>query len=176
MMDIEQLVLSLQKRIESLEQQLLALKEAKHIDKAQSAKPFKTEMSRNEARKYIMKQIVQHNEGFITVKGKRHEGSGIIAIHEETNTIFNVKFYHSNNHRDNRLHGWHKMHESHIDSSFDFYVFTVNFNAKMYSFVFSLDEMQKLVLKKKTNNNGYYHLYFEMSGGDFYETRDKNDK
>ena len=136
-MENSDLIVSLIERIEKLEKQVGILQSEKKVPIVNEETFVQKEYTRNEARQYAMKQFVKHNPEFSAIKAKRHEGSGIVLIHDTSETVFKVKFYHSNNHRDDRLFGWHKISNEHVEEGYDFYVFTVNFSGKIYPFILS---------------------------------------
>lgn len=181
------LILELYKKVKRLEKRVEKLEKGESENENSHSDLNQEKITRTEARKYVMDKLREHNKDYSIRKGKRFEGSGIVIAYEgDEDEFFNtyIKFYHSNNQKDDRFFGWHKVHKDHIEEKnfnnfgykFNDYIFTIFFNKKIYAFCLSDTQMRSLIENKPASKNGIYHLHFEKIGKKFYETRDRDDK
>ena len=175
-MDYEKMIKTLIERVGKLERKVEKLEKSKTTSSTSKSYDKNHSMTRNEAALYIMDQLTKYNPEYTAVKGNRTEGSGIILSHEQSGTVYKSKYFHANNLRRDRLFGWHKVHKRHVEDAYDFYIFTIKWNQKIHSFIFNLEDMSRLVSEKEVNDKGYYLLYFEQRGVQYFENRDKSDQ
>jgi len=173
-MNNEGLILELFRRVQELEEKVVKLESKKLSGNGGNEFALSGErITRVDARRFVMNKFIDENPEHIAMIGKQKEGSGIVIINEESGISYRVKMYHSNSHSKDKLFGWHKVYsDQFIEKKYDFYVFTVYWNGKIYSFIFSHEEFCGLISSKKEEKK-IYHLYFEMENGIFYETRDQ---
>ncbi|MED3604157.1 hypothetical protein ACTOS9_21990 (plasmid) [Bacillus subtilis] len=180
-MNYESIILELMGRVQNLEQKVKSLEEQKGLvvaeepDDAFEEQDEEIKITRSIARQHAMDTIKRKYGYFDVQKGNRARQADIILTvnsGDKKGRELLGKFYYSKSFHDFPS-GWHTVREADLEKDhIDFHIFTVSYENKFYSFLFSHDELKRFVEKKAKDSSDQYYFYFHVNGGKKTENRD----
>ncbi|WP_415278861.1 hypothetical protein [Clostridium perfringens] len=163
---MEKLVLELFVRIKDLEERL---------DKLESEKRLETnikKVTRNISREYTIKNLQEKNKGLYAKKGNKLIKADIVL--SLNNKDLKVKYFHSKSYSELFPAGWYTINvDDIIQNSYDVYIFVLYYEDNFKTFLFTKEDIEKIIEKKVIDTNGNYHFYIHIKeDGRILECRD----
>lgn len=170
-MNYETIILELMGRVQILEQKVKDLEgQTEDFERLIEEDGFEEQnremkITRSVARQHVMDKI-NRTYGYLDAqKGNRAKQADIIlTINSGENEGEELlgKFYYSKSFHDFPS-GWHTLKDSDLEKEhIKFHIFTVSFENKFYTFIFSTEELKQYVLNKPKDSSGQYYFYFHV--------------
>lgn len=133
-----------------------------------------TKVTRTTTRKYVMDQLEKMNPGVSATKGSKAKGSDIILNKDGKDLNLKIKFYHSKSYNESIPAGWNTVNIEDIQNKkYDLYIFCIAFKNDFKTFLFTNEDMIKIISIKQMDVNNNYHFYIQMTqNGKIVECRD----
>lgn len=187
MMNYDKIILELMGRIQTLEEQMVQVKnELSSIkyedfeDDVDEAANEQGDFTRSQARAKAIKIIQNKFPDYLVEKASRREGSGIKVLKPDENikNAIIIKFFHSKiyEHKSGAFdHAWHTINlDEIIGSIFDFCLFSVvDKNGEWNFFIYEPAELGLYRDENRSADSELFHLYFSIKEGKATEVREK---
>lgn len=175
-MDMESMMLEAFQRIKNLEKQVeelnIKIESTQNTSPSDESDKSIENITRNKAKQITMEKLKANNKDTLIRKAIRDEGGGLVL--EENNNLIYMKFYHSKSYDENTPVGWHAVTKEDLnDPKFKIYIFTLFGNEKLYTFIFTKEQLNEMILKKSIDQNERYHFGFAIEGNRAFDTRDE---